>query len=130
MKVEILRKYGPQIVNLNRRRAIRERCLSCSEWSTKEVAQCTYDDCPLHPFRSGRGQQNAKARSKAIRLYCLWCMRDSRLEISNCPSNDCAIFPYRQVRTDRSAEIKFLPKKRHIEAVSEKKAEREYTNIG
>ncbi len=126
MKVLIQRKNGPEIINLNRRRAIRERCLNCSEWSTKEVSECRFDDCPLHPFRSGKGKQKAKARSKAIRIYCLWCTRDARLEISNCPSVDCSLYPYRKTGVDRSTEIKSLPKKDHIEPVFQPEIERSY----
>ena len=130
MKVLIQRKNGPEIINLNRRRAIRERCLNCSEWSAKEVSECRFEDCPLYPFRSGKGKQNVKIRSKAIRIYCLWCTRDSRLEISNCPSKDCPLFSYRHVKTDRSQEIKSLSKKGHIEPFGGDKNKSEYLSMG
>jgi hypothetical protein len=121
MKVTILGKNGPKVVDLNRRKAIRERCLNCSGWYHKEVMNCIFTDCSLHPFRSGRGKQNAKTRAKAIRKYCLWCMNGQHGEVSKCPSTDCSLFPYRKNRTDRSAEIKSLPKKSHIEAIFEDK---------
>ena len=127
MKVSIFCKNGPKVVDLNRRKAIRERCLNCSGWSHKEVTTCIFKDCPLYPFRSGQGKQNAKARSKAIHRYCLWCMNGQHGEVSKCPSTNCSLFPYRKVRTDRSAEIKSLRKKRHIEAIFEDKIESEYT---
>jgi len=130
MKVAILGKNGPKVVNLNRRKAIRERCLNCTGWSRKEVENCTFEDCSLHPFRSGQGKQNAKARAKAIRKYCLWCMNGQLGEMSKCPSTDCSLFPYRKTKTDRATEIKSLPKKGYIEPYFERKKEREYLSMG
>jgi len=73
MKIQIYAKGGFKLItkDLNRRKAMRERCMNCSAWVTKDVAECFADDCPLYPYRSGKGKQNAKARSKAIREYCL-----------------------------------------------------------
>ena len=121
MKVVILGKNGPKKVNINRRKAIRERCLNCAGWFHKEVTNCTFTDCPLHPFRSGQGKQNANARSKAIRNFCLWCMNGQHGEVLKCPSTDCSLFPYRKTKTDRSTEIKSFPKKGHIQAIFEDK---------
>jgi len=126
MKLAIQHKHGSKIVNLNRRKAIRERCLNCSAWSTSEVLDCEFTECPLYQFRSGQGKQNAKLRSKAIRDYCLWCMVGSRSEVSKCPSLDCSLFAYRNFTLDRSAEIKSIPKSSHIEPVSGNKTENEY----
>ena len=89
MKVSILGKNGLKVVDLNRRKAIRERCLNCAGWSYKEVTKCEFDDCDLHPFRSGTGKQNPKNRSKAIRDYCLWCCAEQLMEVSKCPCTDC-----------------------------------------
>jgi hypothetical protein len=126
MKVTILGKNGLKVVDLNRRKAIRERCLNCAGWSYKEVTNCEFDDCDLHLFRSGEGKQNAKARSKAIRKYCLWCMNGQYGEVSKCPSKDCSLFPYRKIKTDRSTEIKYLPKHGYIEPCFERKTEKTY----
>ena len=123
MKFVILGKNGPKVIDLNRRKAVRERCLNCSGWSHKEVTNCIFTDCQLYPFRSGRGKQNAKARSKAIRDYCLWCMNGQHGEVSKCPSTDCYLFPYRKTITDRSTEFKSITKKGHIEAYFEDKIE-------
>lgn len=68
MKVIMLSKNGPKVVGLNRRKAVRERCLNCAGWFHKEITDCTFTDCHLYPFRSGQGKQNAKARAKAIRF--------------------------------------------------------------
>ncbi len=126
MKVAIMGKSGLKVVDLNRRKAIRERCLNCVGWSHKEVTNCTFIDCPLYSFRSGQGKQNAKARSKAIRSYCLWCMNGQSSEVCNCPSNDCSLFPYRKTQLDKLVKIQSLPKKSHIEAIPEDKIEVEY----
>jgi hypothetical protein len=117
------------LMGLNRRKAIRERCLNCSGWSHKEVTNCKFKGCPLYPFRSGQGKQNSKDRSKAIRLYCLWCIDGQHSEVSKCPSICCSLFPYRKTKTDRSAEIKSLSKKGHIEPCFEDKTESEYHNM-
>ena len=130
MKVLIQEKNGPKVVSLNRRKAIRERCLNCSGWSIKDVTDCEFTDCDLYPFRSGRGKQNAKARDKAIRDYCLWCMNGQRSERGRCVSKNCPLFPYRNSITDRSTNIQSLPKKDHIEPCSEDKSQRAYQVYG
>lgn len=119
MNVEILGKEGPKIVSLNRRKAIRYRCLDCSSFNHAELFRCSEKACPLFPFRSGQGKQNPKARIAAIRNYCLWCAGNQHLEMMKCPAKDCALFPYRKASTDKSVEVPSLPKKGHIQAVSE-----------
>jgi len=126
MKVQILGKNGLKIVDLNRRKAIRERCLNCSGWHYKDVANCEFTDCQLFPFRSGEGRQDAKARAKAIREYCLWCCVGQPGEVARCPASDCPLFSFRKTQTDRSREIKFLPKTPHIEPLCRDKMEVEY----
>ena len=129
MKVTILGKNGLKVVDLNRRKAIRERCLNCAGWFHKKVTNCTFIDCPLYPFRSGQGKQNAKARAKAIRKYCLWCMNGQHGEVYKCPSTNCPLFAYRKTKTDTSTKIKPLPKKGHIEPYFERKMEKEYLSM-
>ena len=129
MKVIILGKDSPKVVDLNRRKAIRERCLNCAGWFPKEVTNCTFKDCPLCPFRSGQGKQNAKARAKSIRKYCLWCMNGQYGEVSRCPSSDCSLFPYRKTHLDRSTEIKIMPKKGHIDPHNGDNIEKAYLSI-
>ena len=106
-------------VNLNRRKAIRERCLNCSGWSSRDVRFCEFSNCHLYPFRSGQGKQDPKKRSKAIRGYCLWCMNGQRSEVKNCPSIDCPLFPYRKTRTERPPKIIYMTKNGLIEVISE-----------
>jgi hypothetical protein len=126
MRVEIQRKHGPEIVDLNRRKAIHERCLNCAGWIHKEVTECEFDDCDLYPFRYGKGKQDAKKRAMAIRKYCLWCCVDQPKEVRLCPARDCPLFPYRQSTIDKSVEVGASSKKHHIEAISEDKTSDEY----
>ncbi len=129
MKVSILRKNGHQVIDLNRRKAIQERCLNCAAWSYKEATDCIFENCLLYPFRSGRGKQDAGERARAIRCYCLWCVNDQPGDVSKCTSQDCSLYPYRKSRTDRSAEIKALPGIGHIGLLSEDENKSEYLNI-
>ena len=129
MKYQIQHKNGQRIVNLNRRRAIRERCLNCSGWELKKVAECEISDCSLYPYRIGTGKQNPKHRSKAIRSYCLRCMNGQRYEVKKCVSPDCALFPYRNVHVDRSTEIKFTTKKHHIQPAPQPKIKKPYLSM-
>ena len=115
MKFEIQGKTGPKVVNLNRRKAIRERCFNCSGWQWVIVSDCELQECELFIFRSGKGKQDSKLRAKAIRDYCLWCMNDQRKDISKCVSCDCPLFPYRNSTTDKSLEIGVSTQKGHIE---------------
>jgi len=105
MKVLIDTKAGPQVINLNRRRAVRLRCYDCSGFNYAEVASCRHTDCSLHPFRSGQGRQDAKKRAAAIRAFCLWCMCDQRYEIAQCTCPTCSLYSYRNTKTDKSVEI-------------------------
>ena len=116
MKVRILHKTGFKVVDLNRRQAIRERCLNCSGWSTAEAKHCRITKCHLHKYRMGNGSQNAQERDRAIRKYCLRCCCDQIHEVRLCPSRDCALFAFRLSSVDHSVEIPSLQKKRHIEA--------------
>jgi len=99
VKTQIRCKGGHKTVVLNRRRAIRERCLNCTAWSPKEVANCTFEDCPLHPFRTAQGQQVAKDRAKAIRSYCSSCI--STEQPSRCLVIDCPLYCYRKTTVER-----------------------------
>ena len=130
MKAVILDKHGSKkVVDLNRRKAIRERCLNCSAWCPKEVANCSFKDCPLHPFRLGKGKQNPKARAKAIKKYCLFCMAGQGSEVRKCISVNCPLYPYRMKGLNQSPEIDSVVKFDHIEPVFEGKPIQEYSDI-
>jgi len=118
MQYVIQGKTGPKTVNLNRRKAIRERCLNCAGWLARDVTECKFSDCQLYLFRTGQGRQEPKARNRAIRQYCLWCMNGQRAEIAKCPSFDCSLFQYRGVRKRPQKSIS-MRKKGRIGVTSE-----------
>lgn len=54
VKHEIAKKDGgTEIVELNYAKAIRRKCLDCSNFSPVEVKICSVNLCPLWPFRFG-----------------------------------------------------------------------------
>lgn len=105
--VKILTNKGTkEPVGINRRRAIRLKCLDCSAWSWSEVENCEHKNCDLYPFRTGKGAQNAVDRRNAIRSFCVNdCMIRQEAEVLKCVSKDsCPLFIYRLGnRTDNSA---------------------------
>lgn len=105
MKIQIPTKRSSKIIAINRRKAIRERCLNCSEWSHHQITNCEFSDCNLHPFRMAKGKQDPKKRTKAVRQYCLWCVNGQYREIRKCTATDCPLFPYRKWKIDRSVGI-------------------------
>lgn len=117
MKYTVMGKNGPQVMDLNRRKAIRERCLNCGGWNAADVRRCDFT-CSLHPYRMGQGKQDAAEREKAIRQYCLQCCNDQLNEVRLCPCTDCSLYPYRHIRVDRSVEIKSKAEKVHIGVLS------------
>jgi hypothetical protein len=104
MKVPIqIDRYGTiGVVNLNRRKAIRWRCRNCVGWESFKIGICNYTKCPLHLYRSGNGNQNAKAREKAIREYCLWCCAKQRKEVYKCSAKHCPLFVFRKTQIDKT----------------------------
>lgn len=116
MKAEILGRKGLKTVSLNRRRAIREKCLDCSCWVSPDVRRCGFRECALHPYREGKGKQNPKERDRALRAYCLWCMAGQRAEVPRCVSIHCALYHYRTTGVRKS---KPLSGKGHGGAISE-----------
>ena len=108
-------KNGSKEINLNRRKAVRERCLNCSGWSYIEVENCQFSDCDLYPFRLAAGKQNAQKRHKAIRKYCLYCCAENQYEVYRCPATDCPLYAYRKSNIDNSVKIDSIRKIGHIE---------------
>ena len=80
---------------MNRREAIRARCLDCSGFSKADVRDCEIKTCALFPFRMGTGHQDPVARSKAIRSYCLWDMAGRQHEVAACQDAGCVLHPFR-----------------------------------
>jgi hypothetical protein len=118
MKVSILRKYGNQTVNLNRKHAIRQRCLNCSGWNTVEVELCQQTDCQLYKYRMNGSNQNAKERNMNLRRYCLECCNGNLGEVKKCPALDCPLYAFRKTKIDRSIKIKSESYRGYIESFS------------
>jgi len=130
LRMMIQSKNGFKVISMNRRKAIRELCLNCSAWSAKEVENCQHTDCPLYPYRTGRGKQNSQLRSRAIREYCLWCMAGSAREVGKCTTPYCPLFPYRQSTVDNSVEIPAVkPKNPHIRIGTQRENEKGYNDL-
>ena len=103
------RPAGYRIVDLNRRKAIAERCLNCSGFIPSERANCEMTDCELFPFRMGTGKHDADLRNRQIRAYCRDnCMCGNSWLVANCTAPDCPLYPYRMCNIDRSAKVKKL----------------------
>jgi hypothetical protein len=41
-------------------KAIRAKCMECSNYSITEVRECPTTDCPLYPFRFGKNPYRTK----------------------------------------------------------------------
>jgi len=85
-------------------RAIRLRCLECSNGSAKDVKECPCDHnegaleaCPLHPYRLGKRPKvkPPQGPTKSIRKYCLWCCSGSSPQVKDCPVEDCPLYRFR-----------------------------------
>lgn len=102
MKAQIMEKDELETVDLNRRKAIHERCINCSGWFTKDVRDCNFTKCPLHPFKTGKGKQNSMARNKAILEYCRRCSNGQVGEVTKCPSKNCPLHIYRNGQVNKN----------------------------
>lgn len=54
-KIDSKNKIASSHIKTTPLKAIRQKCLECSNGSDKEVRLCTVYDCPLYPYRMGRG---------------------------------------------------------------------------
>ena len=123
----ILPKISKKSSKLNRRKAIRLRCLDCSGFSPKDVRECVRErllnECTLHEFRMGIGKQNARKRDIAIRQYCLDCMCGSRHEVQLCPSSDCPLYRFRNTSapSQKSNEMAYtaIPRGKNRKGISD-----------
>lgn len=50
--------------NRSKAKALRLKCLECSNYQPSEVKECTCPDCALYPFRMGRNPFRAKKGTK------------------------------------------------------------------
>jgi hypothetical protein len=44
---------GTVVVTLTPMKAIRAKCMECSDWQQNEARLCAARSCPLHPYRMG-----------------------------------------------------------------------------
>ena len=95
-------------IHLSPLRAIRARCLDCSDTRT-EVIDCVCSSpietppdenggnyCALYPYRMGHKPKGAGSVLKAIRKYCLWCCNGSSAEVAACPRQECSLHEFRR----------------------------------
>jgi hypothetical protein len=108
MQAKIMSKDGHKKLDLNRRKAIHERCLNCQGWYPKEATNCLSTNCSLHPFREGKGKQNPAQREKAIRQYCLSCMNNQIGEVGKCTVPDCPLFIFRKGGIEKAIKTSSL----------------------
>lgn len=47
-------------------KAIRAQCIDCSGGSLKEVRECAFKDCPLHPYRMGKNPYHKNSKEKLL----------------------------------------------------------------
>ena len=102
MRMKIISKLGFKVANLNRRKAIKEKCNDCSGWSYSGVKNCSFIECNLYPYRTGEGKQKSKERNQAIRNYCKSCVQGSAKEVKKCTSKTCPLYAYRLTTKDKS----------------------------
>lgn len=78
-------------------RAIRQRCLDCSGFTSKEVRDCSFNDCPLHEYRSGHRPKEGALRTpmKAIRAHCVECCNGNVREANLCTAKMCPLHAFR-----------------------------------
>lgn len=78
--------------------SIRRRCLDCRGGSRKDVRECQFTNCPLHPYRLGRRPPKgtaARTPLRSIRAFCLSCMNGQPGEIRRCDQKSCPFWPFR-----------------------------------
>lgn len=120
MKTKIMSKDGgSKIVDLNRRKAIREKCLNCVGWEVHRANACDDNGCHLHPFRTAAGKQNAQDRSRALREYCHWC---TNRKVSLCVSPLCPLHAFTKFGMESGQKSVSLLENDDIEAVSGREA--------
>ncbi len=79
--------------------AIRDKCLDCSGYSSKEVTECEMRDCSLWFYRFDRKPKDRPSRPlQAMRKKCLWCSNGNPDEVKLCPESArdvCSLWHFR-----------------------------------
>ena len=82
-------------MNLSKAKAIKHRCFVCSDFSTKQVKECSHDNCQLFPYRRGKNPYDGRTRSQAIRNHCIWCSGNEPKMVRYCSSDTCPLYSHR-----------------------------------
>lgn len=88
--------------NLTPVKAIRRKCLSCSE-NAAEVKRCPIENCALYPFRMNTRPKGSRPL-KAIRKECLDCMGGNSNLVRECDIKKCPLHPYRSGHRPKEEE--------------------------
>lgn len=77
--------------------AIREKCKECEKYGFSDIRNCSFSDCPFHPYRQGHWPIDKLGLTicRDIRSYCLALMNGSKEEVLLCSRLDCPLYPYR-----------------------------------
>ena len=78
-------------------KAIRTKCIDCAGGELGAVRSCDFrEECPLWPFRMGKGVRGKGGLLKPIKRYSHWCMNGQSVEVRLCPCGPrCALYQYR-----------------------------------
>jgi len=78
-------------------RSMRAYCLDCTGGDKSMVRACSFESCPLHPYRFGKRPPKGTAATpmKTIRTNCLECCSGSFTEVRRCSANQCSTYRYR-----------------------------------
>jgi len=88
-------KKPEQVKKLTPLKAIRARCLFCSNNQFLEIKNCLIPDCPFYPFRFGKGSRRKGSILKIIREYCFGCGEGTKKDIRDCDVENCPVYLYR-----------------------------------
>lgn len=83
-------RMGGFILKLTRIKAIRQKCIDCSD-GILDRKNCAYIDCPLYPFRMGNKCKGIQPK-KAIMDYCRWCTITTKGAHVECYDRDCPLW--------------------------------------
>jgi len=75
-------------------KAIRARCIFCSNNQFDEIKNCLVPECPLFPLRFGRRVKGISSL-RSIRKYCYGCGEGTAFDIKNCEITDCSLYQLR-----------------------------------
>ena len=69
-------------------KAIREKCLECSNGQPSEVKCCPVEKCPLYPFRLGKNPFRKREMTEEQRKAVGDRLREARKTIDNSDEDD------------------------------------------